>query len=144
MDAGFWHYTALGGERYITIGNFLPDDLTNFNNASGSAAYYFLDDVSVMKCSQVGVSVNDLVEQSKSLSIFPNPASDQITVKGCEAKSEILIANAVGKIVKSVKPNVVSHQAVIDVSNLPNGLYIITHIETAYGLTSQAKLVVIR
>lgn len=46
-------YTAHGGEKYITIGNFAPDSLTdtlriNTNNPLEKVAYYFIDDVSAI------------------------------------------------------------------------------------------------
>lgn len=43
-------YTASGGEKYITIGNFKDDvntDTVRVNNGTYGAAYYFIDDVSV-------------------------------------------------------------------------------------------------
>ena len=44
-------YVANGGERYITIGNFLDDantDTLNTGNGSYPGAYYYIDDVSVI------------------------------------------------------------------------------------------------
>ncbi len=45
-------YQALGGEKYLTIGNFKNDALTTYSNIPGApinfcAAYYFIDDVSI-------------------------------------------------------------------------------------------------
>jgi gliding motility-associated-like protein len=46
-------YQARGGERYITFGNFFPDDQTTVLNISGWSgeprAYYAIDDVSLVK-----------------------------------------------------------------------------------------------
>jgi hypothetical protein len=48
-------YTAIGGEKYITIGNFSNDadtDTLLFNNSpfgTAKIAYYYIDDVSVIK-----------------------------------------------------------------------------------------------
>lgn len=45
-------YTAVGGEDHITIGNFKDDagtDTLKTNNGTISAAYYFIDDVSVQQ-----------------------------------------------------------------------------------------------
>ncbi len=44
-------YTALGGESYLVLGNFLPDPLTTGAPASGfggNIAYYYFDDVSIV------------------------------------------------------------------------------------------------
>jgi PKD repeat protein len=43
-------YTAVGGENYITIGNFLSDSNTNtltYNSGGWGRGYYLLDDISV-------------------------------------------------------------------------------------------------
>ncbi len=42
-------FIANGSEKFITIGNFFPDSLTNHDTTAG-AAYYYIDDVSVMLC----------------------------------------------------------------------------------------------
>jgi gliding motility-associated-like protein len=64
-------YTALGGEQYITIGNFKDANTTDTihtNPLIASSAYYYLDDVSVICCDcDTTVTPN----QSSSLSI-PN------------------------------------------------------------------------
>jgi gliding motility-associated-like protein len=46
-------YIAVGGEKYITIGNFLDDantDTTSFGGINGQHAYYYIDDVTVEEC----------------------------------------------------------------------------------------------
>ena len=70
-------YTAQGGEKYITIGNFYGDNNMNIdslnNNAplGNSGAYFFIDDVSVIDCT-VGINeVNDNLSVGK---LYPNPA----------------------------------------------------------------------
>jgi gliding motility-associated-like protein len=44
-------YTALGGEKYITIGNFKNDSLTDtlHLNSAPALSYYFVDDISVVQ-----------------------------------------------------------------------------------------------
>lgn len=51
-------FVALGGEEYLTIGNFLSDSESdtvflggsNFSNCGYGASYYYIDDVSVKLC----------------------------------------------------------------------------------------------
>ncbi len=46
------NYTATGGEEYLTIGNFRPDNLTNFDalpNGTDPRSYYFIDNVRVVR-----------------------------------------------------------------------------------------------
>lgn len=56
-------YTAKGGEQYIIIGNFFPDDKTKqetlrlsreFSGRQNYDAYYFIDDVSVIPTDKIG------------------------------------------------------------------------------------------
>lgn len=48
-----WSYVAMGGEQFITIGNFLNDGATSTTCENSSAinpyAYYYIDDVSVIQ-----------------------------------------------------------------------------------------------
>lgn len=45
-------YTASGGEKFLTIGNFYPDSLTQADSMGGPNifAYYYIDDVRVYCC----------------------------------------------------------------------------------------------
>lgn len=47
-----WNYTAVGGERYLTIGNFFNNANTTVVNLGGGGlnpyAYYYIDDVSIV------------------------------------------------------------------------------------------------
>lgn len=57
-------YKANGGEKWIIIGNFNPDSTTNKlwlkpNETSMSAAYYYIDDVSVVLCDNIVEEIAD-------------------------------------------------------------------------------------
>jgi len=71
-------YTAQGGEKYITIGNFYGDNNMNIdslnNNAplGNSGAYFFIDDVSVIDCT---VGINEVNDNLSSGKLYPNPAT---------------------------------------------------------------------
>lgn len=115
-------FTAIGGEQYITIGNFLPNSQTVFVDtvpAQFDGAYYYIDDVTVTKCSQV-TSVNALADTTPPLRVYPNPASTEITVKFSNKNAVLQIVDAVGRVLKTIDTN--SHRAVIDVSVFPNGI----------------------
>jgi gliding motility-associated-like protein len=62
LISGF--YTAEGGEKYLTIGNFKKNDSTNFqqftfrNPLNVPRAFYFLDDVSVIPVTAANYSLN--------------------------------------------------------------------------------------
>lgn len=66
---------------------------------------------------QTECSVSYVEDKSNSISVFPNPASDIITIQGWKANAEIFDMN--GKKVMDAKDEIV------DISKLPNGTYII-------------------
>jgi len=136
-------FVALGGEKFITIGNFFSHESTILegNTLSHNSCYYYIDDISVTKCSQV-TSVNALVETT-SLQIFPNPASTEITVtRSSNTSAAFQIVDAFGRMVKTTDTN--SHQAVIDVSDIPNGVYFLKQVDNASGAARQTRFVVVR
>ncbi len=62
----------------------------------------------------------DNITDSKKLSVYPNPASDILNVKGSK-NADITIMNIDGRVVRSAK-NVSS----VSISDLANGLYSVT------------------
>ncbi|HUP79794.1 MAG TPA: T9SS type A sorting domain-containing protein, partial [Pirellula sp.] len=83
--------------------------------------------------------------------IYPNPASDKLTVTNSfNYKSTLHIIDAIGRVVQSstLEPNIHqatstgSVQAVLDVSDLPNGLYTIEIIDETL-VSTRSKLVVL-
>ena len=78
------------------------------------------------------------VAQETSLNVFPNPASDRISVS-CETEMRrVTLCNALGQQVLRVTPN--APQAELSVSGLPRGLYLLK-VETAGG-TAVRRVVV--
>ena len=75
-------YTALGGEQYITIGNFYTDAQTDTvrvaNQNGGDGSYYYIDDVSIVDCTNDGV--DELTKQS-NYKLYPNPNSGLMTLE---------------------------------------------------------------
>ncbi len=66
-----------------------------------------------------GIENNESVE----LSLFPNPANDILNITSSETISEIEIVNTLGQVVKRFEVN--ADNAVCDVENLPNGVYVV-------------------
>lgn len=82
---------------------------------------------------------NSSFNNNVQLSVYPNPASDNLNINSSENISELSIYNILGQKVKQVKVN--SNESTIDVSSLNSGTYIIT-INTATG--SKTEKIVIR
>ena len=89
-------YTAHGGEKYITIGNFNShtDTLGVVHVNNYSASYYFIDDVSVVDCT---VGVDELTDDMQ-VSIYPNPSQGIFEVKSEKYKIQsIEVFNVLGE-----------------------------------------------
>jgi len=137
-------FTAQGGERYLTIGNFFNDTVTQHTLVNPAApydfvTYYYIDDVSVTACNPN--AVNALVAK-QTIQVYPNPASTEITVTLPSNKTAALqIVDTVGRVLYSVETD--SNQAVIDVSAFPNGLYFLSVVD-ASSASAIAKFAVAR
>jgi len=135
-------YTALGGEEYITIGNFRTDSLTDTIHVGGSnynGAYYLIEDVRVQKLPNCDttVSVNEGIKKEERFSVYPNPASSIITIESKKYQDlSIRIVDVLGReVIESIKYEVLGIKN-IDVSHLPSGMYII-QLQNKTGVVSK-------
>jgi hypothetical protein len=120
-------YTALGGEKYITIGNF-KNDLSTDTSIVGRPGYdpqgyYFVDDVSIIDCdSLAGVNEQNLIAY---LNVYPNPNDGNMTLKyNLEQKDfgQLRIFDLTGKLVYSKLLNPNENQITLSL-DLNNGMY---------------------
>lgn len=76
-------YEAVGGEQFLTIGNFIDDSLSNLETppASGSysMAYYYIDDVSVELMEQEPNYIDESIVPDPLL--FPNPTQKKVWIR---------------------------------------------------------------
>ncbi|MFW6225191.1 MAG: T9SS type A sorting domain-containing protein [Bacteroidota bacterium] len=75
--------------------------------------------------------IDENEEEDANLICYPNPVTNQLNVSGIENISEAVITDITGKNVVIADANEVSNG--IDVSGLPNGLYIV-RFKTANGI----------
>ena len=61
--------------------------------------------------------------ETSPLLMYPNPASETVTIEGLEENSDILIVNTLGSIVKRIEN--VGSTATITVGDLPKGVYFV-------------------
>lgn len=81
-------FIASGGEKFITIGNFYPDSLTDtisFNNdpvssSNKGGAYYFIDDVSVTEIIDTTDTIQPIDTTIYVISVFPNPNNGEFSL----------------------------------------------------------------
>lgn len=82
--------------------------------AKESAGWLVIDQVE-------NISNINKIKQSENLEVFPNPATENIKIKGVEDKLSVDIYNAFGAFVKSVMVN----SGTIDISDLKPGYYLL-------------------
>ena len=132
-------FIASGGEKYITIGNFNNDantDTIEYNSsAQQHGAYYYIDDVSVVDCTNQGV---EELTTSSEISLFPNPATSTLTLEikdniNNNQPSNIIITDVLGETVfKQSAP--INNQSTINITQLSKGIYFL-EVQTVKGIT---------
>lgn len=122
-------FVALGGEKYLTIGNFRDDTNTvsqylGSTSGSFSAAYYYIDDVYVGATPPpLGIHEN---ENDANVKLYPNPNSGNMTLEYKLNQNEngvLNIYDVTGKIVLTLKLNENAQTTSIDAQFLQPGVY---------------------
>jgi len=138
----FGVFTAQGGEKFMTIGNFHKPSNTNYivvggTNMLPNYAYYYIDDISVTACDTTWIGINEVVKKEENFSVYPNPASSIITIESKKYQDlSIRIVDVLGReVIESTKYEVLGIKN-IDVSHLPSGMYII-QLQNKTGVVSK-------
>ncbi|QQR88338.1 MAG: T9SS type A sorting domain-containing protein [Flavobacteriales bacterium] len=137
-------YEAIGGERYLTLGNFNDDVSTTVQQLHPSIyqpnCYYYLDDVSLVEIPSACVTLGVEEYNGAVISIFPNPTDD------CLHVSSTLLGNLsltlVDGLGKTVLGSMFQGAATIDVSALPAGMYTCVTTSDRLQRIDRTKLVV--
>lgn len=142
-------FTANGGEQYITIGNFNSNTNTDTLNIGTNnpvlgwspTAYYYIDDITLIDQSTVGVK--DVSYLSEAVGVYPNPAIDvlNINIGNLKENTEIKIYNAFGVLVLS--ESLTTQNSSLKTHHFQNGIYFyyITHDNKVF---KQDKLIIIK
>jgi gliding motility-associated-like protein len=109
-DTALWmpiygEYIALGGENYITIGNFSDDlntDTIYWGQPFAPFTYYYIDDVSVIKCD----TTNPFDETNIANVFTPNNdgINEQWVLNNLPEKTQVQIYNRWGVLVAGIAP----------------------------------------
>ena len=122
-------FQAIGGEQYLTIGNFFPDaqlSIIDTQTTTAQWSYYYFDNISVTATNLV-IDENDLIQNLA----FPNPFIDQLNFKFSSQQDILKIQ--VYSVLGLIKEFYGNHES-IDLSDLPIGIYS-TVITTSNGKT---------
>jgi hypothetical protein len=122
-------YTALGGEKFMTIGNFYPDTSNQTVNVLDPSdtvtdvnGYYYIDDVYLGEYIDT-TDTNDINPEIEFV-IFPNPSNGIFQINyDFNSPHEILVYDAIGRIVGQFNLNPSLNSLQIDFRNFSNGVY---------------------
>ncbi len=126
-------YTAQGGEKYITLGNFNSDintDTIHLNFGLSNRSYHYIDDISVVDVS-VGTGINH-ADRNYKLNIFPNPSQGIYTIDfKNHTPLKLSLFNELGQNILTVDSDKINSKDsyTIDISSFNRGVYLLI-IET--------------
>lgn len=137
-------FTAIGGEQYITIGNFttnfntdtLNTNSTNLVPGREATSYYYIDDITLIEQSTVGVSK---LNNENSFEVYPNPANTICTISSKTIIQKTELTNIAGQILLSVIVNEKTHQ--LQLNNFSQGIYFVK-VYYSDGLSVTKKVIV--
>lgn len=108
----------------IDLSTFLGENVMfRFVNINGYGNSTFVDNINV--AGVLGVSENEL---EAALSLFPNPASDEVNISinnKTFGAIEITVVNSLGQVLQTIDDSNVSGTMTINVSNYSSGLYFV-------------------
>lgn len=126
----------------ITTGNYVTVDTawTQFTYTIPASAKYVAiqcvsNDAFIFLVDDVQYTGTVAVEETAvETSVFPNPASDFVTLSAIENINKVEVFNLVGQLVYSNNPG--NNKVMVNVNDLPNGVYV-ARIHTATGVSNQ-------
>lgn len=140
-------YTAMGGEKYILIGNY-KDSIASVEtytgwfttNSSKNLAYYYVDDVCISTDTSscyTSVGIHQ-IKQNADVSLFPNPFFNQLTLSLADnEQTTVLLYNFLGQ---QVLQQTFTNSATINTEQLADGIYFY-ELRNDKGLVTKGKVI---
>ncbi len=128
MTSTSYSYTQVSAPFNYTL-SFIPDtlEISIMAGNGGPGAFivsgnnFFVDDISFT----LPLGINEKSKEKPSISIFPNPASDKITISSLDKIKEIKIYNILGELVYESIPSISNTPININLSAKPKGIYFV-------------------
>ena len=138
-------YTALGGEKFITIGNFKNDSATDTLSYAAygqqKGAYYYIDDVSITECTN---GINELQNNRVELKIYPNPNNGSMMLDyNLKNDAHLEITDITGNLLRTYILPATETTTQIQNNNLQSGMYLYRVISNN-AVIKQGKIVIMK
>jgi hypothetical protein len=131
-------YTATGGEKYITIGNFKNNANTDslfLGGGGGAVSYYYIDDISVV-LSDSTIGIKEQNQPTTQLSTYPNPANPIFTIQlPTQQTFTLSVTDITGRTVYTSKN--ATGNITIDCSDFSSGVYFVKAVNERTVLTGK-------
>ena len=119
----------------------MPAASTEINYSTYSTAVdiagnvYFADSKNnrVRKVTYTSTSVNNVPNNPKNISIYPNPAQNEITITAPDKIETITITNMIGQSVPTPVISMKERESILNVASLPGGVYFVSVNEVHVG-----------
>ncbi len=143
-------FLAVGGEQFLTIGNFRDSANTTVviadSNALYYGAYYYIDDVFVYRCDTCSITSLNNPSSKPTISVFPNPMNESSVLRFISTQEflkTIYVIDLNGIIKEKITiPNIeVDYRVELKRRGLSQGIYFLK-IETNIN-TYNYKLIII-
>ena len=120
-------FVAQGGEKYVTIGSFVPDSMGNIQRVSNfpqigenwEYSSYLVDGVELYADTNTAV----VEDERPVISAYPNPANEYVRVQGTQSMQRIEVIDLQGKVIMT--DHVTGREHNIDVRVLTPGVYLV-------------------
>jgi hypothetical protein len=142
-------YTAIGGEQYLTIGNFNSNadtlriqSLNPLSTTTVDIAYYYIDDVTLID--QTTVDVKNMSDELGAMSVYPNPNDGVMQLNyNITKKAELLITDITGRVINNYMLDETQKSITIKEQELNAGIYFYT-VKQNNHILKQDKLIIIK
>ncbi len=126
-------YTAIGGEKYIILGNFKDSTTTVATNTGWSFnsgfvyAYYYIDDILITPCDSLHDEVKNISNLISDVHLFPSVAESEIIIESSnECIKQINIISVFGEPIFILKEINQKQKIPININLVSSGVYIAT------------------
>lgn len=148
---GFWYPSSSSHWETVVIDNITPSQLVSnfmlkFTFESDGGNNFFIDDINIIGPNTTGIDDHNI---SDDVSVFPNPASNHLTVSvngDKPYKFDLRLTNTLGQAVVAQKQLTFGGgqaQFTVETSNLAAGVYLL-NIETDAGEHAVKRVMIVR
>ncbi len=119
-------FIADSNYKFVMIGNFFEDALTDTFHCVTGGAYYFIDDICVSLDSNFCYNFNSIEKSlQETISVYPNPFEDILICKSNQLFNKLIIRTILGAVVCNLDFESTNLYSMKLTDEIKNGLYLL-------------------